>query len=294
MKNICTLSDINYIHFGIALIESLRQHMKEEFCLYYLCLDDKIYNKMAEINFSGVTLIHLNQLMESDDGLKGYKTREYKEFVWMLASYFSEYILRTREVDSILYIDSDICFYDNPKMFYDEVGDKSVGIIRHRHIPIGVENRDGKYNVGLVYFKNDEVGKSCAYWWKDAVMNRKHPQYSTCYDQKYLEGFLVYFDKKDICIVDETFAHGAPWHYRLYDWSDFRNNVIIWQGKRQPFLFNHFSRMQCDLKNNLYTYCGNWYKDHTENNLIFNLAQIRKLYDDYFFKLKDISEKYGL
>lgn len=293
MKNFCTLSDINYLPFGLSLFDSLKLHSKEEFTLYYLCLDNRIYEKLTNIGISGLKPIPLQKLIENDDELKRYSTREYREFVWMLASYFSEYVLRTEKIDDIIYIDADIYFYGDIKMFYDEIRDKSVGIIRHRHIPIGTESRDGKYNVGLVFFRNDETGRSCSHWWKDAVINRKYPQYSTCYDQKYLEGFSVFFDKQKICIVDDTFAHGAPWHYRLYDWSEFDKNIVIWQGIRQPFLFNHFSRMKCDFVNKSYSFCGNDYRDHTLNNTVFNIPQIKNMYDDYFLKLKSVSEKYG-
>jgi hypothetical protein len=294
MKNLCTLSDINYLPFGLALFDSLKLYSKDSFLLYYLCLDDKIYSKLMSLNIPEIKPIFIHKLIEQNEDLKIYKTREYREFVWMLASYFSEYILRTEKVKDITYIDADICFYDDIKMFYDEIGDKSVGIIRHRHIPVNSGSRDGKYNVGLVYFKNDDIGKACSYWWKDAVINRKYPQYSTCYDQKYLEGFLEFFDISNICIVDETFAHGAPWHYRLYDWSEFKNNIIIWNDKKQTFLFNHFSRMKFDLKNDIYSFCGNNYLDHTLNNSVFQIPQVKKIYDDYFDNIKSIVDKYGL
>jgi hypothetical protein len=294
MKNLCTLSDINYLPFGLALFNSLKAYSKEEFTLYYLCLDEKIYNKLMSLNISGIKPFFIHKLIEQNEELKIYKTREYREFVWMLASYFSEYIFRTENIDSITYIDADICFYDDIKMFYDEIGDKSVGIIRHRHIPVNSGSRDGKYNVGLVFFKNDEVGKACSYWWKDAVINRKYPQYSTCYDQKYLEGFLVFFDKNKISIVDDTFAHGAPWHYRLYNWSEFDKNIVLWDNKKQIFLFNHFSRMKIDVKNNIYSFCGNDYLDHTINNSVFQIPQVKKIYDDYFENIKNMVNKYEL
>jgi hypothetical protein len=57
------------------------------------------------------------------------------------------------------YIDSDIFFYQDIDIVYQEIGNKSVGIIAHRHNSVG-SDRDGAYNVGVVYFKNNEMGKN--------------------------------------------------------------------------------------------------------------------------------------
>jgi hypothetical protein len=56
---------------------------------------------------------------------------------------------------------------------YDEIGEKSVGIIRHRHIPENSNTIDGRYNVGIVYFSNDVIGRHCLDWWHDAVFYKK-------------------------------------------------------------------------------------------------------------------------
>ena len=40
MKNICTLSDINYLLYGITLYESLKS-TTENFVLHYLCHERK-------------------------------------------------------------------------------------------------------------------------------------------------------------------------------------------------------------------------------------------------------------
>lgn len=294
MNHLCTLSDYSYLAMGLALHDSLKQTSKEEFTLNYLCLDKKTYDKLLALNIPEIKPLYIEDLLNSQEDLASYTIKEYREFVWMLASYFSEYFLRTTDVPSITYIDSDIYFYDDIQKFYDEVGNKSVGIIRHRHVPLNLESPDGKFNVGIVYFKADETGKACAAWWKDAVMNKKYPELSTCYDQKYLEGFLKYFDAKKIAIVDETFCHGAPWHYRLYDWSDTSNGMVSWDGKRQKFLFNHFSRFKYDLDEGWFTPCGNNYLDHTKNNAVFDIPAVKAMYQNYYREIKNVSFKYDL
>ena len=75
----------------------------------------------------------------------------------------------------------------DPKLIFDEVGEKSVGIIRHRHnTNLSV---DGEYNVGTVYFRNSDLGIKTLKNWMECVILETRPDLATCGDQKYLELF---------------------------------------------------------------------------------------------------------
>lgn len=281
MNCFCTISDYYYLPMGISMIDSIRKHTKNEFVVYYLCLDDATFEKLTNLRLANITPVSLKHLIETYDDLKTYKSKEYREFVWMLSSYFSDYIMSLQEHIHVTYVDSDILFYDSVDLFYDEIGNKSVGIIKHRQIPDTAWSADGKYNVGVVYFKNDTIGRRCLSWWKDAVLHKKYPQLATCYDQKYLEGFLMMYTENEICVVDTTFAHSAPWHFRLFDWSSYHiDQTIKWQGKSQKLLFNHFSRFKYTDKG--YTPTNGEYADHTLNFSVFKIPVIEQMYDDYF------------
>lgn len=291
MKYLCSLSDNNYLPLGLSLYDSLLKTTKDNFILYYLCLDEKCYNTVKSINSEKFIPIYLKDFITENTELEKFNRSNYSDFVWMLASYFSNYLLSEKNLDHITYIDADIVFYDDINYFYEEIGEKSVGVIRHRHIPKNINSPDGQYNVGVVYFRGDEIGRKCLYWWKDAVFNKKYPELSTCHDQKYLEGFFIFFDKNKISIVDETIAHGAPWNYILYDWSSFdKDNTITWEGKKQKFLFNHFSRYKFDIENNYYY--NNSYGKETNNFKVYNIPQVLKLNTDYFLKIKNSAKKY--
>lgn len=292
MKNFCTLSDYNYLPLGLSLYESLKKTTKGGFNLYYLCLDDKTFDTLE--NIEGIIPVNIKKLLEDNKDLSEYKQVEYREFVWMLASYFTYYIMVTKQPNNISYIDADICLYDDIQTMYDEIGDRSVGIIRHRHIPETQNTIDGKYNVGIVYFKNDIVGRHCLDWWHDAVLYKRYPHLATCYDQKYLEGFLMMYKDDNICVAD-SFAHGAPWHHRLYDWSGLDiDNTIVWEGKKQKFLFNHFSRISFNINDNTYLPSGGQYSDHTLNFSVFEIPQVKSMHDKYFECIKNTIKKYSL
>lgn len=174
---------------------------------------------------------------------------------------------------------------------YDEIQDKSVGVIRHRHFI--EQSVDGLFNVGIIYFKGDDIGKKCVHWWRDAVMYKKHPELATCGDQKYLEGFFSRFGEDNICIIDEQVGHGAPWQYRFYVWDLLhKTGEIVWGRKKQPFVFNHFSRFKYDIDKNTYDYTSGNYADHTFNFQLFMIPQVQALYVNYFTTLKNIHKKY--
>ena len=295
MKTLCTLSDWNFLAKGIALYESLQATSSEEFVLYYLCLDKRSFGLLwllkDKLNTGKGRLqpVSLEKLEKEDPALQAAKAdRPYNQYCWTLASYFCNHIIH-QDAD-VTYIDSDIFFYKDIDFFFKEVDNKSVGIIAHRHNHVG--HTDGAYNVGVVYFKNDKVGRECLYWWADAVLTKKYPELQTCGDQKYLEQFIPRFGAENVCVVDQTIGHAAPWNYRLYGWDKLAEGTILWGGKEQPLIFNHFSRLSYDLAKEEINFTSGQYNDHTLGGQVFNIPQVRKLYVDYFLKLKEIHGKY--
>ena len=110
--------------------------------------------------------------------------------------------------DSVLYIDSDIIFHRDIKILYESFANKDVGIFRHRFLKIDEECEYGKYNVGVVYFKNSKQGQQVLNWWSDAVLHKKYPELATCGDQKYLDKFPSLCEN---IFIDGNIGHGAPW-----------------------------------------------------------------------------------
>jgi hypothetical protein len=294
MKTFTTLSDYGYLPLGLSMYDSIKNTTSGEFVMYYLCLDDKTYEKIESLKLNNLIPVHIKKLQEDNKDLAEYTISEYREFAFLLASYFTHYILITKKPDDVTYIDADLYFYGDIDYFYKEIGNKSIGIIRHRQIGKTENSPDGKYNVGIVYFKNTVAGRHILDWWRDAVMYRKYPQFGTCYDQKYLEAFEIMYPE-DTCIADETFAHSSPWHHRLFDWSTYNEDShITWEEKKQFMLFNHFSKFSHNIPEESYSPCGGHYAGHTLNFTVFDIPQIRKMYNDYFYKVKETVNKYML
>jgi len=242
MKNFCSISDFKFKNKLLALNESLRRY-DSNYVLNVLCLDSELKKFLLNLQDNNIRIYDLDNLINQDKKLASSKynnpSREALnntkgniekakelQFIWSLSPYFTWYCLEHLDIEEILYIDSDIYFFSNWNQIYESTKNSSVGIVEHR---CNYNPDNGKYNVGIVYFRNDIDGYKCCTWWKNCLINTNHEYYNThssCGDQKYLELFEILFQK--VKVLDTDIGHLAPWNYYFHS---YRNNKIIWDGR---------------------------------------------------------------
>ena len=292
MRNFCTVADSNFYDKVCALNHSL--HKKNtNYKLHLLCLDEDILTAAADKE--NVTCYDIRQLLESDPHLKkslnnppsrealinsqgDLKRATEIQFTWAMAPYFSWWCLDNLGVENILYIDADIYFYNDHDTLYNHLGDCSVGIVEHR-CPYNPDN--GKYNVGIVYFKNNINGYKCSTWWKNCLLLTDHEHYAThgiCGDQKYLELFPVLFP--EVKVLDPFIGHLAPWNFAYHQYTQ---DGIVWNGTEQDLLYCHFSNFKPDYEEDTY-------KLAPRHGMVTpNHPFIKKISDEYFQSLREFS-----
>ena len=277
MINICTLSDKNYLHLGLALYDSILESCSKDIVFHYLCIDEESHSILKKLENDTLKVYSINDLESTKDFEKLKQNTNYtpmssdasNTYCFSLASFFSKYLFDEQKLGDIFYIDADVLFYNDIADIHEKVSQKSVGLMLHRHNEVGCHV--GGYNVGLIYFKNDDVGYKCLNWWRDCVIdptNKWSEEYGTCGDQKYLEAFAVLFGCENISVIDEDIGHGAPWNMGLYEYeSEEIGGEFTWkpfshQGdrlylgipdfdiKKQKMYFIHFSQFNPDYKNN--------------------------------------------
>lgn len=260
--NICTLSDKNFLLKGLALYQSLT-NTGTKFTLHYLCLDSITFDKLRKLNYSNIILYKLSEL-EKDKELaearfnppSNYAENQREQFIWSLTPYFTNYILnRIPENEYLIYIDADICFYQSPLIILNIIKDKSVGIHSHRFSGEYTEKHtNGWFNVGVVIFKNNKIGRHISNQWKNWLLKTSHKYYKfygTCGDQKYLELFIKLWNKEHICIFDKKISHLATWYCERLQHP--KQHHIIYNGEVQPVIFFHLSDFKFDLITNEHT-----------------------------------------
>ena len=186
-----TLFDKKYLAKGECMISSLIRQSEGKAFIYVLALDN--FSKEYIENYGEFVQIYTMQDVMTPELKKARGNRTYQEFCWTLASYFTAWVwnknLGAVDTQELTYLDSDLFFYSDPQPIFDEIGEKSVGIIEHRFIPSKkglVIN--GKYNVGWVSFQGP-MGKAILEGWARKCLewcyNRAEP--TRFADQKYLD-----------------------------------------------------------------------------------------------------------
>ena len=305
-RNLVTISDKKYLEKGLTLYESLRDTQEENtYKLFYICMDDYTYLVINKIESNDIEAIHIEDLEKENFELRAQRNNipsrealsngqaqnrdpKYIQFCWSLAAYSCDYFINYRLLDNIYYLDADLFFYKDFKIFDQELNNKSVGIVRHR---IDYLPSSGESNVGVVYFKGDYIGKKCSNWWKKQLFS--HPKsnpfyswYGQCGDQKYLELFPKIFGDS-VAIIDENVGHLAPWNATFHNYKD---DKIIWNGVEQNLLYFHFAHFKITEESYKTSYNNEWVWGAPEDFHIY----VKSKYDDYYNKTINVINKYNL
>lgn len=223
-SHLCTVIDKAYLAKCIALYLSLK-NSTNNFRLYILCLDSDCYDILSKLKYKNITLYRVDDIRDKNI-LIAKQNRSLREFAWTSKSFFISELLQHTSIPHIIYTDSDVAFFYDPYEIVKTCGKFSVGITKHNFPDslIGKEQVVGKYNSGIVYFKNDKNGRKCAYYWK--TMCFEHCKYEVTKkgvgDQIYLEDWPKKINK--VVTIKHKGVNLAPW-------SRFTNDLHIDNGK---------------------------------------------------------------
>lgn len=244
--NFCTLFDKNFLIHGIALYRSVVANCPEPLRFWILAMDNETYDILAALDLPNVTLIRLEEF--EDEELKRVKgTRSRVEYFWTLSPSLPSYILRENpSLETITYLDADLFFYSSIVPLYENFGTHSVMLIPHRihgKDARAREERSGKYNVGMLVFRNDEDGRACLEWWRQKCNEWCYDKVEpTRYgDQKYLDYFEEKF--KNVCILPGNGAGLSRWNIGAYKGKVRRDEGAVYLGE-EKLVFFHFSQFR--------------------------------------------------
>ena len=145
-------------------------------------------------------------------------------------------------IDVITYLDADLYFFSDPAPIFDELGAGSILIIEHR-FPDGLRHLEkyGRFNVGVLSFRNDGEGLRCLSTWRQQCI-------AWCYDrleddryadQKYLDRWPAQFN--NLVVAKHKGANVAPWNV-------FRYSVHVRDGivkiDEQDLIVYHFHQLK--------------------------------------------------
>jgi hypothetical protein len=261
MIHLTTLSDINYLSQGLALIESLKKS-SQEITVHYCCLDDETY----DILLDPTTNVYVIPYKHEWVGLKQLKERNYSDYCYTLASYFTQWVAMEENPDSICYIDSDIYFHKDIDFLYKSLGNADVGIFSHLQFTKQMNRSEGLYNCGVVYFSRN--GFPILDWWANAVLTKEPKELATCFDQRFLEAFPMMTEN----IAIDCVKHGAMWQWQVMSEKDIGD-----------VCFTHFSKLKWDEDG--FT-PSTQHQQYTANEQVMANPKLRAIYENYWSVVK--------
>ena len=242
MPNFCTIFDSYYIHKGLALYRSLARTCGD-FTLYVMAFDDASFTALK-----GLDLPHM--VVENESGpfltpeLAACKAERHRnEYFWTCSSCVTLYFLRNYGLDHIVYLDSDMMFFHDPRPLLDSFKDASVALSPH----FFDNGHFGRYCVQFVYFKADENGMAALKWWSEKCIEWCYDRYEEGRfgDQLYLDRMPSLFD--GVVEIKDRGCGVAPWNCDQYDFLD--DATIRFEGSVIPVCFFHFHGIAVDLRN---------------------------------------------
>jgi hypothetical protein len=197
------------------MIRSLRNQGDESKVLV-LALDEAVPEVVFRLELGNVEVISWEALHIHEPNLSSaLESRTKVESFFTSTPVLVEYAMHNYpEMEFVVYLDSDLFFFDSPACVIDELEFKDVAIIPHGYAwPNKMRlAKYGTYNVGWVGFRNNSSGRRVAAWWKDRCLEwcSDEPSDGRYADQGYLDSFLSV--EENTQIIRNLGMNLAPWN----------------------------------------------------------------------------------
>jgi hypothetical protein len=246
MRYYCSYFDRNYLTRALVLLESLELHETQDFRFIVICLDELTRLLLQKLQNPRLVLLSRHDLERGDEALVAPRQqRTLAEYFWTLSpSAILHALDHVPAGEPLIYLDADLCFYADPGPMLQEMDGHAVLIHEHRYAPgfTHQEAHSGRFNVGLMGFRNDARGRGVLAWWRERCNE-------WCYarsedgkfgDQMYLNDWPTRFE--GVRVLQHPGGGVAPWNQtglRFSIGADARGRQQL-QVQGQPLVFFHF------------------------------------------------------
>lgn len=243
MNHYCTYFDRGYLAQGLALRASLARHDASA-VLWVLALDDDTAAVLRHQADERLHVLALSELLAADPELAAARAgRPRAEFIFTLTPCLVRHLLRTRpELGALTYLDADLFFLADPAPLHREFAGGSVLVVAHRY-PAWHDDaaRYGRFNVGVLMFRDDPSGRACLDWWRERCLE-------SCAlaadgvrfgDQKYLDEW----PRRFAGVVESKHAgvNVAPWNWARHRFGLAAGGVSV---DGEPLVVFHFAQFR--------------------------------------------------
>jgi hypothetical protein len=240
VNHYCTYFDRGYLMRGVALWLSLKRHDPSA-VLWALCLDDvaaEAVRGLDEVNLRALSLVELEA---ADPELLALKSSRWRaEYCFTISPCLPRWMLRQQPgIEVITYLDADMAFFSDPAPLFAELADNNVLIVEHR-FPEFLRHYEayGRFNVGVLCFRNNAEGRRCLDWWREQCLAWCHDRIEDgkFADQKYLDQWPRLYSGVVVC--QHPGVDLAPWNWMNYPYR-FTSDQLLVDGR--ALIVYHFA-----------------------------------------------------
>jgi hypothetical protein len=276
----CTYFDSHYLLQGLALLRSLEVWTRGDFRIWVLCLDEGVRRVLTGLRDPRIVCLPLWEIETWDSALATVKgSRSRVEYYWTLTPVLLLQLLeRHPETEVLAYLDADLLFFSSPGPLLEELGRGSVLIIEHRFAPAHthLENIAGRFNVGMVLFRNDHAARAVLNWWRGRCLEwcGAEAEVGKYGDQKYLDQWPAMFP--GVVVSRHPGAGIGPWNLSRHHIRRYRGGVLT---DGVPAVFYHYHKARSVGRCSLVPVSSPGdYGLNTPSSLWFHVAYARALH----------------
>ena len=246
MNHYCTYFDRGFLAQGLALWRSLAKHDLDS-VLWVLALDEYTVDVLREVGGTWLRVVTLAEVEAGDAELAAAKANRTRvEYFFTLSPCWPRWLLEKHGVQAgierITYVDADMFFFASPAGIFEAMdgAQASVLVTAHRFPPwLKRYERHGKFNVGILSFRNDAAGRGCLNDWRGRCL-------TWCYDrledgkyadQKYLDAWPERLGAA-LLVLPQAGVNLAPWNWGGVDFGRLR------RAEDGELVLFHFARFR--------------------------------------------------
>ena len=256
MNHYCTYFDRGFLIQGLALWRSLAKHDPDS-VLWVLALDEFTASVLREVGGTWLRVVPLAEVEAGDAELATAKANRTRvEYYFTLSPCWPRWLLEKHGmragIERITYVDADMFFFASPARIFEamDAAKASVLVTAHRFPPwLKGYERHGKFNVGILSFRSDAVGRACLDEWRGRCLG-------WCYDrleegkyadQKYLDEWPERLGAA-LLVLEHREVNLAPWNWAGVEIAAEAGGAGAAKGglrvEGEPLVLFHFARFR--------------------------------------------------
>jgi len=250
-----------------------------------MCVDRESYNWLKDKDIERLTPLYWRDI--ANEALIQQREKHDNNialFCWTSKSFFMQYLVENYELESLIYLDTDILFFDDPfHLFTDDLERYEVLLTPHHYSPLLVEKGfgpQGRYNGGFVGVSKKAMDFLA--WWQERCFEQcewdftRKPSEGGAVAQGYLELVPELFSEVEI----------LPRRYNLAPWNI--EEIVLKDNKfevdGETLVFFHFHQLKI----------ADWLVIERNSSPTYDISHVTAVYDRFDQLLHQAAKKYDV